>query len=225
MLATIATFAAESVDARDDFANLDVEAWHWVALARRSSSRCSSSTCCSCTARPTSSPIKEAAIESAVWISIGLAFGVVICSVWQGGQAGRRVLRRLPDREEPVDRQRLRVGGDLLVLRRAPASTSSGSCSGASSARSCCGPSSSSPASSLIERFEWILYIFGAFLLYTAWKIAHHDETEQVDYNQNIAMRLVRRLVPDHRRVRRPEAVHQARTPSGWPRRCSPCSC
>ena len=49
---------------------------------------------------------------------------------------------------------------------------------------------------SLIERFEWVLYIFGAFLLYTAVKIAHHDETKQVDYNKNIAMRLVRRFVP-----------------------------
>ena len=36
----------------------------------------------------------------------------------------------------------------------------------------------------LIERFEWVLYVFGAFLLYTAWKIARHDETKQVDYNQ-----------------------------------------
>ena len=49
---------------------------------------------------------------------------------------------------------------------------------------------------SLIERFDWILYIFGAFLLYTAVKIARHDESEAVDYNNNIAMRLVRRLVP-----------------------------
>src|SRR4026207_1089210 len=31
--------------------------------------------------------IKEAAIESAVWISIGLLFGLVILA-WQGGQAG-----------------------------------------------------------------------------------------------------------------------------------------
>ena len=31
--------------------------------------------------------IKEAAIESAIWISIGLAFGLVILA-WQGGQAG-----------------------------------------------------------------------------------------------------------------------------------------
>ena len=48
----------------------------------------------------------------------------------------------------------------------------------------------------LIENFEWVLYIFGAFLLYTAVKIARHDEDKQVDYNNNIAMRLVRKIVP-----------------------------
>jgi tellurite resistance protein TerC len=49
---------------------------------------------------------------------------------------------------------------------------------------------------SLIDRFDWVLYLFGAFLLYTAWKIAHHDESEHVDYDRNVAMRLVRRIVP-----------------------------
>src|SRR5262245_55945700 len=49
---------------------------------------------------------------------------------------------------------------------------------------------------SLIEKFEWVLYIFGAFLLYTAVKIARHDESKQVDYNNNVAMRIVRKLVP-----------------------------
>ena len=56
--------------------------------------------------------------------------------------------------------------------------------------------SSAAESPSLIERFEWILYIFGAFLLYTALKIARHDESKEVDYNNNVAMRLVRRLVP-----------------------------
>ena len=49
---------------------------------------------------------------------------------------------------------------------------------------------------SLIEQFDWILYVFGAFLLYTAWKIARHDESEVVDYEKSITMRTVRRLVP-----------------------------
>ena len=78
---------------------------------------------------------------------------------------------------------------------------------------------------SLIEKFEWVLYIFGAFLLYTAVKIARHDESKQVDYNNNIAMRVGAQAGADDRPVRRPEAVHDARTPSAWPRRCSPCSC
>jgi tellurite resistance protein TerC len=41
-----------------------------------------------------------------------------------------------------------------------------------------------------------VLYIFGAFLIYTAVKIARHDESEQVDYNKNIAIRLVKRFIP-----------------------------
>src|SRR5690606_39385193 len=31
----------------------------------------------------------------------------------------------------------------------------------------------------LIERFDWVLFVFGALLLYTAWKFARHHETEQ----------------------------------------------
>jgi tellurite resistance protein TerC len=47
----------------------------------------------------------------------------------------------------------------------------------------------------LIEQFEWVLYIFGAFLLYTAVKIARHDETE-VHPENNLALKLVRKVVP-----------------------------
>lgn len=56
----------------------------------------------------------------------------------------------------------------------------------------------------LIERFEWVLYMFG-ILLYMAVKIARHDEAVPVDYERNVAMRMVRKVVPttpeydDHR--------------------------
>jgi tellurite resistance protein TerC len=49
---------------------------------------------------------------------------------------------------------------------------------------------------SLIARFEWMLYVFGAFLLYTAWRIARHDESNEVNYDANVAIRIVRRVVP-----------------------------
>jgi tellurite resistance protein TerC len=47
----------------------------------------------------------------------------------------------------------------------------------------------------LIERFDFVLYVFGAFLLYTAWRLARHDEAE-VDPDRNLALRAVRRIVP-----------------------------
>ncbi|OZM84197.1 TerC family protein [Pseudonocardia sp. MH-G8] len=46
-----------------------------------------------------------------------------------------------------------------------------------------------------ITRFDWMFYLFGAFLIYTAWKlISHGDEDE--DFQENRALRLVRRMVP-----------------------------
>jgi len=47
----------------------------------------------------------------------------------------------------------------------------------------------------LVHRFHWVLPIFGAFLVYTAWKlVAHHDT--QVEPDKNILLRLARRYFP-----------------------------
>ena len=142
--------------------------------------------------------VKEAAIESAVWISIGLAFTGVIYALAVSGDghqaAGEYLSGFLIEKSLSIDN--VFVWAVIFSSSPCPASTSSGCCSGASSAPSCSGRSSSSPASVSISRFDWILYVFGVFLLWTAWKIAHHDETEQVDYERNIAMRLVKRVVP-----------------------------
>jgi tellurite resistance protein TerC len=47
----------------------------------------------------------------------------------------------------------------------------------------------------LIEQFEWVLYIFGAFLIVTAVRIARHDEAE-VHPENNPVLKLVRKVVP-----------------------------
>ena len=47
----------------------------------------------------------------------------------------------------------------------------------------------------LITRFEWILYIFGAFLIYTAIKLLRGQDDE-IDPEQNFAFRAVKRIVP-----------------------------
>ena len=47
----------------------------------------------------------------------------------------------------------------------------------------------------LIERFHWIIYIFGGFLVYTGIKMFSHEETD-MQPDQNPVVRLVTRFLP-----------------------------
>ncbi|HYN82194.1 MAG TPA: TerC family protein [Gemmatimonadaceae bacterium] len=47
----------------------------------------------------------------------------------------------------------------------------------------------------LIQRFHWILYVFGAFLVFTGIRMAMQDETD-IEPESNPVLRLVRRLLP-----------------------------
>ena len=48
---------------------------------------------------------------------------------------------------------------------------------------------------SLVAQFEWLMYVFGAFLLYTAGKILFSsDETGEVDPEANVVLKLARRV-------------------------------
>lgn len=54
----------------------------------------------------------------------------------------------------------------------------------------------------LIDRFNWIIYIFGAFLIYTGLKMLRGGETE-IEPENNLAVRFVSRYVPITRRYER----------------------
>ncbi|NUT93631.1 MAG: TerC family protein, partial [Saccharothrix sp.] len=49
----------------------------------------------------------------------------------------------------------------------------------------------------VIAQFSWVFYLFGAFLIYTGYKLARtdHDEEEE-EFKENAALRLVRRIFP-----------------------------
>jgi tellurite resistance protein TerC len=188
-----AHLAAADSASTDNFASFDVPIWAWIALVgaivvmlvfdlllvHRTAHVIT---------------IKEAAIESAIWISIGLAFGLVMIA-WQGGQAGGEYYAGfLIEKSLSVDNVFVWavIFSFFAVPRQYQFRVLFWGIFGALVLRGIF----IFAGVSLIERFEWILYIFGAFLLYTAVKIARHDESKQVDYNKNIAMRLVQRLVP-----------------------------
>src|SRR3712207_9412637 len=47
----------------------------------------------------------------------------------------------------------------------------------------------------LIERFHWIIYVFGAFLVFTGIRMATQDEMD-IEPESNPALKLIRRFLP-----------------------------
>ena len=47
----------------------------------------------------------------------------------------------------------------------------------------------------LIQQFHWIIYVFGAFLIFTGIRMATHSQ-DHIDLESSLAIRLVRRIVP-----------------------------
>ena len=48
----------------------------------------------------------------------------------------------------------------------------------------------------MIQRFEWILALFGLFLIYTGIKMFFHQDDEQVDPSKNIFVKVFKRFFP-----------------------------
>lgn len=53
----------------------------------------------------------------------------------------------------------------------------------------------------LLQRFQWLFYIFGAILLYTAWKMAF-GPSHEMDPDKNIIVRFARKFLPMTRKIR-----------------------
>lgn len=147
--------------------------------------------------RPHVISLKEAAIESAVWIALGIGFGFVMLW-WQGGQAsGEYFAGYLIEKSLSVDNVfvwavlfsyfavppqyqfRVLFWGvfGALVMRAIFIFT----------------------GVALLDRFDWLLYVFGGFLLITGVKIARHSGAE-VHPENNPVLRVVRRFVPSTNR-------------------------
>jgi tellurite resistance protein TerC len=187
----LARLASEDTEAK--FADFHVPAWVWVAfLALVAVLLLADLVFVHKEAHVIST--REAAIESAVWISIGVAFTGVILA-WQGGAAaGEYLSGYLIEKSLSVDnvfvwalimsyfavpRQfqfRVLFWGifGALVLRAIFIFT----------------------GVALLERFEWIIFVFGAFLLYTAFKLMKNNEEDEIHPEHNPVLKIVRRIVP-----------------------------
>jgi len=136
---------------------------------------------------------RRAALETLMWVVVGVSFGVVVLVAF-GGRAGSEYFSGyLIEYSLSIDnvfvwaliftyfavpaiyQHRVLFWGifGALVLRAVFIFT----------------------GVALIRRFEWVLYIFGAFLLYTAFKLLRNGPDE-MDPEENAVYRAIKKLVP-----------------------------
>ncbi len=160
--------------AESQFADIDVPSWAWavligllcvllaVDLYRHRADR-----------EPTSS---QALRESAAWVACGLAFGVVVL-LWFGASAfGEYLSGYLIEKSLSVDNVFVWaiIFGSFNIPTRYQHRVLFWGIFGALALRSVF----ILAGSSLISRFDWVLVVFGAFLLYTGFKIIRHRDDE-----------------------------------------------
>jgi tellurite resistance protein TerC len=190
LLSTLTTIAASSSD--HEFAEFHVALWVWFAfLAVVLGLLVLDLLLLHRTAHVITT--REAAIESAAWVSLGLAFAGVVAWAWGGQAAGEYVSGYLIEQSLSVDNVfvwaiimsyfavprefqfRVLFWGvfGAVVLRFAFIFAGVG----------------------LLNRFEWLLFVFGGFLIFTAIRLLRHTE-EEVHPERNPVLALVRRVVP-----------------------------
>lgn len=136
---------------------------------------------------------KEAAIESFCWISLGLAFSLVIWW-WHGGPAANEyVTGYLIEKSLSIDN--VFVWAVILSYFAVPPKYQFRvlfwGVFGALVLRAIF----IFAGVALINSFQIMLVVFGLVLLYSAWKITFHDDS-QVDPQKSIVLRAVRKVVP-----------------------------
>lgn len=181
-----------SAVAAERFAKVDIAAWEWAAfLALVSGLLIADLLLVHRDAHEIS--FKEAAIESAVWISIGLSFALVIWW-WHGGPAANEyVTGYLIEKSLSIDN--VFVWAVILSYFAVPPKYQFRvlfwGVFGALVLRAIF----IFAGVALLNAFQFMLVIFGAVLLYSAWKIAFHDDSA-VDPEHSITLRVVRKVVP-----------------------------
>jgi tellurite resistance protein TerC len=136
---------------------------------------------------------REAAIESAVWISIGLAFGLAVWWGFGGAAAGEYYSGYLIEKSLSVDN--VFVWALVLSYFKIPPRYQHRvlfwGIFGALVMRAIF----IFAGIALIEKFDWVLYVFGAFLLFTAGKLVFSD-SDHVDPSKSKFLKLVHKVVP-----------------------------
>lgn len=183
--------AVETASA-SDFASFDVPTWAWLALVGGIVALLLLDLVL-VHSKPHVITMREALIESSVWIGLGLSFGLLMLW-WQGGQvAGEYYAGYLIEKALSIDN--VFVWAVIMSYFSVPAAYQFRvlfwGVFGALVLRAIF----IFAGVALLDQFGWLLYVFGAFLLFTAFRMVRHRGTE-VHPDDNPVLRIVRKVVP-----------------------------
>jgi tellurite resistance protein TerC len=140
-----------------------------------------------------SPPMRTAVIWSIGWTVVALAFGAVFWA-WQGGEAGGEYLAGyLLERSLSLDN--IFVFAVILSFFAVPAMAQAKVLSWGIALALVLRLIFILVGAALLDAFHATFYVFGAILLYTAWKLARHDDAE-IHPEHNPALKFIRKHVP-----------------------------
>jgi tellurite resistance protein TerC len=144
---------------------------------------------------PHTPSLRSSAVWSVVYIAAALLFGLVVLQLWGRERAVEYVAGYVTERALSVDnlfvfilimsafavprrhqQEVMLVGVGIAIVLRAIFI---------------------GLGAAIIERFSWVFFIFGIFLLITGWKLATSGgESDDDEFQENGFIRAIRRLVP-----------------------------
>ena len=137
--------------------------------------------------------LRESIVWSIVWTAIALGFGGLLW-VWQGGEPGAQYYAGyLLERSLSLDN--IFVFAVIMGYFAVPAAVQPKVLTWGIALALVLRLVFILVGAAMLDAFHATFYVFGALLLYTAWKIARHDDT-QIEPEHNPALRILRRRVP-----------------------------
>jgi predicted tellurium resistance membrane protein TerC len=141
-------------------------------------------------ARDHAPPMRESALWSAIWLLVALAFGGLLW-VWQSGDAGAQYFAGyLLERSLTLDN--IFVFAVILGYFAVPPHVQPKVLSWGIALALVLRLAFILAGAALLDAFHVTFYVFGALLLYTAWKLARHDG-RQVEPEHNPVLQVLRR--------------------------------
>jgi TerC family integral membrane protein len=144
--------------------------------------------------RPHEPSMKESAIWVAIYVGLAIVFGLFVWWEWGGQYGGEFFAGWLTEYSLSIDnlfvfviimarfavpriyQQKVLLTGILLALVMRGAFIAAGA--------------------AVLNRFIWVFYLFGIFLIYTAAKLFGHGSDDAGDFKENPLIRWSRRVLP-----------------------------